>query len=263
MISHRFRSALYIAAMTAAAGVWSTSNANADARFELRATRVNGAALSGGQTAHAIPNALVGDVISFDMFLTVRGTDANFLNDGIVSGIGSVRSSVISPQNLRGNLVVDVVRTQLDPDTGEPVGPLGFDAIGFSVGTQQDLDGDGDIDVGSNIDSQAQNFWAFRYLGAPSPAPAGLPNGARVGFGTFTVTSGELGSQTLVQFIGRNFFSGVTYVQDGVGFQHASADSLVGESILVTRGIPEPSTLAIGGAALSITALRRRRRRDR
>src|SRR4051812_7569552 len=132
------------------------ASANADLRFDLRAKAVNGVALSGAQTQHSIPNALVGDVISFDVFAVVRGTDASLTNDRIYSAVGSFRSSgQLGVPNLRGNLLMDVVHTLHDPDTGDQIGPNGFDEIGFSVGTQQDLDADGDLDVGSNVDSSA------------------------------------------------------------------------------------------------------------
>jgi len=262
MVRHRFRSALRLASIATVAGLWGASNvAHADSRFDLRATSVNGVPLSGVQSPRAIPNALVGDVIRFDVFVTVRGTDANFSNDRFVSGIGSFRSVAVSAQNLRGNLLMDIVRTTTDPDTGEPIAPFGFDANASSVGLQQDLDGDGDIDVGSNIDSQAANHWAVRYFGAPLSAPAGLPNGARVGFGTFTVTSGAAGAQTLLQFIGRNSIFGQTWDEDGVRLGDVTEDSLPGESILVTA-VPEPSTFASLFGAASIFQLRRRKRRS-
>jgi hypothetical protein len=248
--------------LACAAACASASGAGAGVAFDLRATSVNGAGLSGSQSPHAITNVLVGDVIAFDVFAVITGTDANFSNDVFISGIGSFRST--PPQfptpNLRGTLKMDVVRTALDPDTGDPVGPLGFDAIGYSIGMQQDLDGDGDLDVGSNFVPLPDDYWAVRYFSAPIGAPAGLPNGKKLGFGTFTVTSVPAGSETLVQFGGRNISVGSTYLQDGVIMQLPSFDSTPEQSIRVsTVPIPEPASAALLGSVC--LALRSRRRR--
>lgn len=245
------------AAFAAATGIYtSTSSVRADAIFDLRATTVNGAALSGLQSPHAIPDARLGDVIAFDVFVLITGTDANFTNDRFISGIGSFRSS---NGGLGGNVLMDVVRTPVD-ENGDPIGPLGFDEIGYSVGLQQDLDGDGDLDVGSNNASTPANYWAVRYPLATG-AQAGLPNGRKVGFGTFTVTFAPpqtLHSQTLIKFAGRNATTALNYLQDGQAMATPSMDSTPANSILVTA-LPEPGSAALFGiVAVSLWPRRRR-----
>lgn len=237
----------------------STSGARGGLAFDLRATAVNGAPLSGIQTPHDIPFATVGDVIQFDVFVVVTGTDADFTNDKFASAIGSFKSTPPDPSaNLRGDLLLDVVRTAIDPDTGEPIPPFGFDAPGFSVGLQQDLDGDGDIDVGSNDPSNAANHWAVRYFLEPTfDAPAGLPDGRKVGFGTFQVTSAALGSATLLRFAGRNVRTGSLYIEDGRVLSRPSLDSTMEHSILVSA-VPEP--VPIGTSCIAFLTLTRRRR---
>ncbi|CAN5669564.1 hypothetical protein BH09PLA1_BH09PLA1_29380 [soil metagenome] len=239
-----------------------SSVAQGDLTIDLRATTVNGAALSGGQTQHAIPNAQIGDVIAFDVFALVTGTDANFMNDRFLAVSGSFRSSALgSGDNLLGNLLLDVVRTQFDPETGDPVGPLGFDNLGFSAGTQQDLDGDGDLDVGSNNTSAPANYWAARaYLvtsGGGYGVPAGLPNGRKIGVGCFNVTSTSAASQTLLRFAGRNIDIAATYNEDGIVRQGPSLDSLPGKGIVVSS-IPEPASVTTIAARLLVLHRRRR-----
>jgi hypothetical protein len=250
------------AVLSCSAFLASTSFAQAGLTMDLRATRVNGSPLGAGQTPHAITNAQIGDVIAFDVFAVVTGTDQNFANDKFVSAIGSIMSVQQLPTaNLNGNLAMDVVRTPVDPDTGDPIPPYGFDGNGFSIGTQQDLDADGDIDVGSNDGEHADHHWAVRYRLAPSAAPAGLPGGARIGFGTFTVTSGAPGAASLIQFIARDhWYFGFGYDADGTRYFHGGQDSLVENSVLVARAIPEPALMGAAAAAMLVPFARRRRR---
>ena len=255
MFARRLSRALIFAATVAACA----DRAHADLRFDLRAKAVNGAPLSGTQTQHSIPNAIVGDIITFDVFAVVRGTDANLTNDRFVQAIGSLRSTQqVGSPNLLGDLLMDIVRTQYDPNTGEQVGPNGFDEAGSTVGVRQDLDEDGDLDVGSNIDSSPSNYWAVRYNGPVQGAFAGPPNGVRIGFGTFTVTSATPNSQTLLHFAGRDWWTGWNYWEDGVRYEGPSHDSILPESILVTGAVPEPCSVALLGLACMSLCRRQR-----
>jgi MYXO-CTERM domain-containing protein len=231
--------------------------ANAALNIDIRATGVNGGALPAGATSKLIPNVAVGDVISFDVFAVIKGTDTTNNNDKFISVGGSWKST--GPTH--GTLLMDVLRSVTDPDTGEILTPQ-FDGNGFSVGLQQDLDGDGDLDVGSNVDSDAANFWAARYALAPAGAVAGsstpTTGGRRIGFGTFTVTSANLGA-TQINFDGRNAQTAANYFQDNVTVQEAAADGLVPLVIGSGGGItPEPAALSLIGMA-GLGLVRRRR----
>jgi hypothetical protein len=195
--------------------------------------------------------------MAFDVFAVVTGTDANLANDRISSVIGSFKSTPVSGDGLLfGNLVMDVRRTVFDPDTGDPIDAFGFDQIGYSVGMIQDLDGDGDLDVGSNNASIAAHHWAARSVTAPNGPSAPAPSGRMVGFGTFTVTSSA--GSTLVNFFGRDSQFGGVYVQDGAHVIGPSIDSPPENGILI-RAVPEPASIAV--IAPLALALRRRRGR--
>src|SRR4051794_4406230 len=67
--------------------------ASAALNIDIRATRVNGAALGAGQTSKLIPTVNVGDVISFDVFAVVTGTNGVTTDDKIISVGGSWKST--------------------------------------------------------------------------------------------------------------------------------------------------------------------------
>ncbi|MBC8107076.1 MAG: hypothetical protein H7Z14_10840 [Anaerolineae bacterium] len=219
--------------------------ANAGLNIDVRATGVNGAPLGAGQTSKLIPVAAAGDVVSFDIFAVVTGTNATLTDDKILSVSGSFRSTGA----LLGTLAADYVRSVEEPPFS------GYDAPGASVGLQQDLDGDGDLDVGSLNDGAAANFWAARFiLTSGQSAGVGI-NGRRIGFGTFTVGAG--GGQTVVNFVGRSAATAANYFQDNVTVAEASQDGALGITILGGT-LPDPATLSLAG--LAGLALGRRRR---
>jgi MYXO-CTERM domain-containing protein len=248
------RSLVCAAVFAASAG--SASILRADLKIDLRATTVNGVPLGAGQSPHQINGVGTGDVIGFNVFALVTGTDAILTNDRFRSLTGSFKSTAVG-DNLRGNLKMDVLRSATDPDTGEQIAPFGFDAPGYSVGLQQDLDGDGDLDVGSNNPAQAANHFAVRYAVIGEFVPAALPTGALIGSGSFTVTSGSPTAATLISFFGRANNLATLYEEDGVSFPRPSTDSPSANGILLTT-VPEPAALGIA-SLLAFGALRRRR----
>lgn len=221
--------------------------ANAGLNIDIRATGVNGAPLGAGQTTKLIPVVNNGDVITFDIFAVVTGTNAATNDDKILSVGGSWRSTGA----LKGNVLADYVRSVEEPPFS------GYDGNGASVGLQQDLDGDGDLDVGSTNDGAAANFWAARFV-LTSGQTAPTPTGRRIGFGTFTVTN-NVGS-TILNFDGRNAATAANYFQDASTVAEASQDGLVG--LVIGQGgggtTPEPATLSLAGLA-GLAMVRRRR----
>ena len=256
MLSNRISKMLLSGAVVgASAGV-----VNAAMNIDIRATGVtNGGTLVNNKT---VTGTVAGSVVSFDIFAVIVGTNTSTADDKFISVAGSWRSS---NGGLLGDIAADLFRSVTDPETGDVLTP-GFDGLGSSVGLQQDLDGDGDLDVGSNTDSNAENFWAARFALAPAGSGAGslspTTGGRRIGFGTFTVDGGGI-SSTLINFDGRSATTSANYFQDGQTVQQPSSDGLVPLSVSGDGGggggtVPEPATLSLAGLA-GLALVRRRR----
>src|SRR4051812_37852957 len=125
----------------------------------------------------------VGQVVSFDVFVTVTGKDANGANDALQIVTGSLLSSNISGGSALGNILV------------HPVTP--FNASGSANGTQGDLDGDTDLDIGNNDLSSVSGDLAVRSAGPTTDGTvSGASNTFKIATGTFTVTGLLGGVQT-------------------------------------------------------------------
>jgi hypothetical protein len=242
-------------------GACSTSSAGLI--IDLRATGRNGGPIGSGDTPHSVRFVRLGETISFDVYAIVVGTNATTSDDRLVSASGSFRSDAtgVSGGVFKANLLADVVRSVTNPDTGEVITP-GFDKNGFSVGLQQDLDADGDLDVGSNDVSSANDYWGARYNDTTnSGALAGTPDGVRIGSGTISVfltPPDHIPRQDHIRFYGRDSMFASTYVQDGQIISEATRDSLLVNSITI-HNTPEPAL--IGPIALVSIAMTRRQRR--
>lgn len=229
--------------------------ANAALNIDVRATGVTGGGVF--VNGKSVTGVTSGSVVTFDIFAVVTGSNASLTDDKYISSGGSF----LTTGALRGSLLADVLRTAVDSN-GDPVPPFGFDGNGFSVGTQQDLDSDGDLDVGSNNDSSASDFWAARNFTAPAGATAGSLSpttaGRRIGFGTFTVTDGT--GQTVLNFRGRNAGTAGNWIEDGQTLSAATQNGVLGITITGAGGgtIPEPATLSLAGLA-GLAMVRRRR----
>jgi hypothetical protein len=250
MLTKRVSRTLILGAVVSCCALGSTNTALGVLNIDIRATSVSGGGTLVNPKLVALP--VPGTVIRFDIFAVVVGTNGSTADDRFISVSGSWRSS---NGGLRGNIETDLVRTVTDPDTGEIV-TAGFDGAGSSVGLQQDLDGDGDLDVGSNVDDNPNHFWAASFSLAPQGVAAGSTNpltgGRKIGFGTFTVFDTGM---SFLNFDGRNALTAATYIQDGQLIHEPSIDGLVP----VQTNVPEPASLGV--AALSALSFRRSRAR--
>jgi hypothetical protein len=175
----------------------------------------------------------VGDTVTMDVFATLSGMiNDEPLDDFIVYLHGSFLSST---NGLAGDL-----RAQLTPD---------FIWLLSSNGLRQDLDGDGDLDVGSNNADLPANF--FRANVSDDAPPLAH---AKIATLTWTRSSADGGANTLINFRPRVVEHGGLWWIDGFGYYADEDEFLVGVPVLVTS-TPETSVWAIG-----ITGLRRRTR---
>ncbi len=154
----------------------------------------------GGKTATV---SKVGDVVNLEIWATATGSNATGSDEGLQIVVGSLLSTNVSGGAANGTLAAQL--------TSE------FRAPGATNGNQADLDGDGDLDVGSNNDSDATGFIFAR---SDSPVTDGTVSGAsqswEIATATFTVTSlGNTSGATDIGWRIRNAINGALWREDG------------------------------------------------
>ena len=193
-----------------------------------------------------------GQTIALEVYGVLQTADA-IANDGISLATGSIVSGTGGLLGTVGNSAV----------------ASAFTGLGNGGGTQADLDGDTDLDVGSLSTTAADvtGFAKYRTNNGSSPV-AGQT--LLLGTATFT-TTGSTGATTL-NFTPAVLTAGVTaqrnvhaFTIDGVAFlSNGTGTTNVGsgQAISITGAgavSPEPATLAALAAALGGAAVRRRR----
>src|SRR5476651_1991220 len=115
-----------------AAGSLLAATATATLTYDVRATLLNGVALSGGNSSKSLSGLAANDVVTFELYAMVTGTAAGV--EGYQNGYGKLAST---GAGLLGNL-------------GNYAFAAPFSNTGSQLGAVQDIDGDGDLDIGSN-----------------------------------------------------------------------------------------------------------------
>ena len=244
------------AAAAAAIGLAGVGATRADAGLivDVRALLLNGQLLTGDDgPKHVQSISGPGDVVTLGVFARVSGT--NGVNDEFIT---SAMGNMVSSGSLLGNLSGGVV--------------VPFNQSGFQNGSNVDLDGDTDLDVGAPIGSAGTA--ALGYInarGGASPnqtpvAPTADPNTGEIQIGQFTFTVGaSSGTGTFVNWVrrstatGGNSTTGAVWFEDGPGGVHSPPNSVYASGTPVLIGpVPEPSTAALAGvAALGLLSRRK------
>jgi hypothetical protein len=189
-------------------------------------------------TKHVLINGGAGVTVSMDVFAVVSGYShpeelnfTDFLHGSFLSSFGG----------MQGNL-----RARITPDYGDFIAGEGF---------QVDLDGDGDLDVGSNDDTSLTGFFrAYHRKDAPY-----IPE-ARVGTLTWTRTGS--GNATLVNFRIRNAPDAAGWAVDGDAYFPTIGVFRAGDSVIISY-VPEPISTASLSLFMMLVQASFKRPRDR
>jgi hypothetical protein len=175
---------------------------------------------SGGKTASV---TTVGQVISLNVYATVTGKDSSGANDGFQSLAGSFLSTLSSSGAVHGNL------------TASNVSP--FNGSASQAGKRQDLNSDGNLDVGTNSTKSITDAFNARddsldYSGAVS----GAGQQFLIAKLTFTVTSLSSGLATTINFRAWNNLVSpfAVWSEDKAGRSEFNSSFSVGSAVVIT-----------------------------
>jgi hypothetical protein len=181
----------------------------------------------------------VGQVLNLQLVAVVSGTETAATHDGLDSVAGSIISNETS--------VTDSVGGDLDATLNYE-----YTANGASDGTQQDLNGQGNLDVGSNDTSQIAGYFNARYGGIDTnPSAKGDSVSFQIATLTYTVTNLRYGSPTDVNFTLRNGLAAgafdAIWEEDGKPKNDSDGTVLSGTPFVITDPNLTPPTGSISG----------------
>jgi len=189
--------------------------------------------------------ASVGQVVSLEVWAVITDPKNLPSEDGLNDAVGSFLSTAVGTNPVAGNLAAAVVSP--------------FDANGSQDGTSQDLNGDGNLDVGSNDDANAEGFFFARSSGEETASGGVIVGNAlelQIGTLTYTVTSLNFGTETDINFRPRGSESGgyaAVWVEDGPppngGLNNTTGTFTAGAPFVVTDPAVTPAPTAVNDSA--------------
>lgn len=170
----------------------------------------------------------VGQQVNMDIWAVVTGTNSTGADDGFQMALGSFLSAATSGEGAAsGNLSA----TYLYP----------FDAAGAQPGKVQDLNGDGNLDVGANDRSSSGDFFCVRTGSMTTAGKTSFSsNWFKVGTLTYTVTALHDGT-TAINFRSAPPNMGI-WQEDGNGIASDENGAIfaAGAPVVLRYGTPQP-----------------------
>jgi hypothetical protein len=247
------------AAAAAAAGLGGLgeSGARAGLMVDFRAVTLNGHTELVTDPKH-VPRVATGDVVGIEIYARIQATNADN-DESLQSFSGSIHSS-------NGELLGDL---------GDSATVFPFTAAGSQNGSQQDIDSDGDLDIGAvptGLRPQTNSLYFFPRAASAqdgsqgtvdgTPVPGANPAAEEWLVGTVNFRVSQGGALTWIDFVRRTFPNGTNdpatsvWREDGV---LQTGTSPYSSNPLVIGSIPEAGGLALAGLA-SLGVLARRKR---
>jgi hypothetical protein len=177
--------------------------------IDMRVTTVLGG--GGASGTKLVTGAAVGTTVIMQVWAQVTGSAGN-QTAGIAQSLQSVGGSYLSAGTTFGNLNTLSLATP-------------FKALSSSLGFQTDLDGDGDLDVGSNNTGDAANFFSARSakmigpksnadLTTPGLTVNVIPGGWEYLIATERFVVSALGSDTFINFRHNTAHTGAVWAEN-------------------------------------------------
>jgi Ca2+-binding RTX toxin-like protein len=189
---------------------------------------------SGGK---AVTVSSVGQVVDLNVWAVVTAGDTDAANDAFQWAHGSFLSSDVGGGAAAGTLAATVANN--------------FAAETASNGAGVDLDGDGDLDVGSNNNAVADGFFVARSGGSAVGGSGAAPARILIGTVKFTVTSLKSGTSTEIKFRPRDNVLVAGWYED-FNFKNSETGSyLAGAPVVVTKAVASVPTAALTAATLT------------
>ncbi|MBC8108123.1 MAG: hypothetical protein H7Z14_16170 [Anaerolineae bacterium] len=213
---------------------------------DLRVTSVSGPATMNG--LNSVHVTAPGARIEMDVWARVEGSNFDPNDDGLQSIIGSIRSERQRYWNqdwMHGTLEASLVPA--------------FSAPPSTIGTQADLDGDGDLDIGGTDFNNAVGFYVAR--AGDQPLTGNLFRVGHVAFRVDHVTSAI--GPTTINFWPIDSPGLAVWTEDGAIATAAERGLYTGYGVSVSAvAAPEPVMAVLGAVATFASALRPQRRKQ-
>ncbi len=201
--------------------------ANATLSYTLR--------LVGGATSK---NSLsVNEVLNIELFAIVTGSDGSNTNDGFQDGYLSVLSG--TNNNVRGNLSGTLTTT--------------FAASSSQNGTAQDLDSDGDKDLGSNLNAFNGDFIDARAASMQTTSGTAITGGREFKLANLTFTVTQILNP--LDPTPMTLFTRVTNFSSPIEIEAVWQEDGIGSSMTPTPGGTFPNSFPQAGGGITLRAI--------